>query len=98
MMTALRARLGTGGSAFLVSAARESATAALAATLVARTVNAAARPAAQLMAGPLGWDAARIDEEVDHYLRRVEAERQSQRELTDREADEKRVQVRDIVS
>jgi len=35
---------------------------------------------------------------VGHYLRRVEAERQSQRELTDREADEKRVQVRDIVS
>ncbi|HSV39019.1 MAG TPA: glycerol-3-phosphate dehydrogenase/oxidase [Nocardioidaceae bacterium] len=58
---------------------------------------AAARPAAELMAGPLGWDASRVDEEVDHYLRRVEAERQSQRELTDREADEKRVQVRDIV-
>jgi glycerol-3-phosphate dehydrogenase len=58
----------------------------------------AARPAAELMAAPLGWDAARVDEEVDHYLRRVEAERQSQRELTDREADEKRVQVRDIVS
>jgi glycerol-3-phosphate dehydrogenase len=58
----------------------------------------AARPAALLMAGPLGWDEQRVDDEVDHYLRRVEAERQSQRELTDREADEKRVQVRDIVS
>jgi glycerol-3-phosphate dehydrogenase len=59
---------------------------------------AAARPAAELMAGPLGWDGARVDDEVDHYVRRVEAERQSQRELTDHEADEKRVQVPDIVS
>ena len=38
----------------------------------------AARPAARLMAGELGWDEARTDDEVDHYLRRVEAERQSQ--------------------
>jgi glycerol-3-phosphate dehydrogenase len=58
---------------------------------------AAARPAAELMAGVLGWDQGRLDDEVDHYLRRVEAERQSQRELTDREADEARVQARDIV-
>jgi glycerol-3-phosphate dehydrogenase len=59
---------------------------------------AAARPAAELMAGPLGWSTERVAEEVDHYLRRVTAERQSQRELTDHEADERRVQVRDIVS
>ena len=59
---------------------------------------AAARRTAELMAGPLEWDAARIDDEVDHYLRRVEAERQSQKALTDQEADEQRVQVRDIVS
>ncbi|MGH3413272.1 MAG: glycerol-3-phosphate dehydrogenase/oxidase [Marmoricola sp.] len=52
---------------------------------------AAALPAARLMAGELGWDEARVDEEVDHYLRRVEAERQSQVEPTDREADEARV-------
>ena len=58
---------------------------------------AAARPAAELMAGVLGWDAARVDNEVDHYLRRVEAERQSQQERTDREADEARVRARDIV-
>src|SRR3954468_18872978 len=58
---------------------------------------AAARPAAELMAGELGWEPARLDNEVDHYLRRVEAERQSQRELTDREADEARVQAPDIV-
>jgi glycerol-3-phosphate dehydrogenase len=57
----------------------------------------AARPAAELMAGELGWDAARLDDEVDHYLRRVEAERQSQRMLTDQEADEARVSAPDIV-
>ena len=52
---------------------------------------------AELMAAELGWSAARTDEEVDHYLRRVEAERQSQRKATDHEADEARVQVRDLV-
>lgn len=57
----------------------------------------AARPTAELMAGPLGWDAARIDEEVDHYLRRVEAERQSQLKMTDQEADEARVSAPEIV-
>ena len=49
------------------------------------------------MAGPLGWDDATVEKEVDHYRRRVEAERQSQRELTDRAADEARVRARDIV-
>ena len=58
---------------------------------------ASARPAAELMAGELGWDAERTDEEVDHYLRRVEAERQSQLMRTDQEADEARVQAPDIV-
>jgi glycerol-3-phosphate dehydrogenase len=57
----------------------------------------AACPAAELMAGELGWDPARRDEEVDHYLRRVEAERQSQLALTDQEADEARVSAPDIV-
>ncbi len=52
-----------------------------------------AQQVAELMAGVLGWDASRIDEEVDHYLRRVEAERQSQEKLTDQEADEARVQA-----
>lgn len=55
--------------------------------------TASARPAAALMAGVLGWDDARVDEEVDHYLRRVEAERQSQQKPTDQEADEARVQA-----
>ncbi|WP_345520301.1 glycerol-3-phosphate dehydrogenase/oxidase [Nocardioides conyzicola] len=57
----------------------------------------AAPAAARLMAAELGWDAARTDEEIDHYLRRVEAERQSQLKLTDQEADEARVKVPDIV-
>ncbi|MBO9523037.1 MAG: glycerol-3-phosphate dehydrogenase/oxidase [Nocardioidaceae bacterium] len=53
----------------------------------------AAPQVADLMAGALGWDQARVEEEVDHYLRRVEAERQSQQMLTDQEADEARVQA-----
>jgi glycerol-3-phosphate dehydrogenase len=53
--------------------------------------------AADLMAAELGWDQARRDDEVDHYLRRVEAERQSQEKLTDQEADEARVRAPDIV-
>jgi glycerol-3-phosphate dehydrogenase len=52
---------------------------------------------ADLMAAELGWDSARRDDEVDHYLRRVEAERQSQAKLTDQEADEARVSAPDIV-
>ncbi|HSE54505.1 MAG TPA: glycerol-3-phosphate dehydrogenase/oxidase [Nocardioidaceae bacterium] len=57
----------------------------------------AARPAAELMAGELGWDETRREVEVDHYLRRVEAERQSQLALTDQEADEARIKATDIV-
>ena len=58
---------------------------------------AAAPGVARLMGGELGWDAARQSDEVDHYLRRVEAERLSQEQLTDREADEARVKAPDIV-
>lgn len=57
----------------------------------------AAGAAADLMAGVLGWSRGRREDEVDHYLRRVEAERQSQLELTDQEADEARVSAPDIV-
>lgn len=57
----------------------------------------AARPAAELMAVALGWDDAQVADEVDHYLRRVEAERQSQLMPTDQEADEARVKAPDIV-
>ncbi|MDF1603995.1 glycerol-3-phosphate dehydrogenase/oxidase [Nocardioides sp. YIM 152315] len=59
--------------------------------------TAAAPVAARLMAAELGWSAERTAEEIDHYLRRVEAERQSQLQPTDQEADEARVVVRDIV-
>ena len=58
---------------------------------------AAAPAAARLMAAELGWDEARLADEVDHYRRRVEAERLSQEQLTDREADEARVRAPDIV-
>ena len=61
-----------------------------------RGVHVAAQ-AAGLMAGELGWDDARTADEVDHYLRRVEAERQSQLKLTDQEADEARVSAPEIV-
>ena len=57
----------------------------------------AAPAVARLMAGELGWSEERVAEEVDHYLRRVEAERRSQQMLTDQEADEARVTVQDIV-
>lgn len=52
---------------------------------------------AALMAAELGWDEARTADEVEHYLRRVAAERDSQAQLTDQEADEARVKVQDIV-
>jgi glycerol-3-phosphate dehydrogenase len=58
---------------------------------------AAAPGIARLMGAELGWDEARQASEVDHYLRRVEAERLSQEQLTDREADEARVKAPDIV-
>ncbi|WP_243056746.1 glycerol-3-phosphate dehydrogenase/oxidase [Nocardioides sp. SR21] len=58
---------------------------------------AAAPHVARLMAEELGWDDARTADEVDHYRRRVEAERRSQRQTTDQEADEARVSVSDIV-
>jgi len=52
---------------------------------------------ARLMGERLGWDTARTADEVDHYLRRVEAERQSQLQPTDLAADEARVSAPDIV-
>jgi glycerol-3-phosphate dehydrogenase len=57
----------------------------------------AAPVVARLMAGALGWDDARVADEVEHYLRRVEAERRSQLMPTDQEADEARVAATDIV-
>src|SRR3954447_123687 len=58
---------------------------------------AAAPYVARLMAEELGWDDPRAADEVQHYLRRVDAERRSQLQATDQEADEARVSASDIV-
>jgi glycerol-3-phosphate dehydrogenase len=51
---------------------------------------------AALMAGPLGWDAERSGREVEHYLARVAAERESQRMPDDRTADAARLGAPDV--
>ena len=51
---------------------------------------------AELMAGPLGWDAERTAREVDHYRARVTAERQSQRMPDDSTADAARLGAPDV--
>ncbi|WP_432090837.1 glycerol-3-phosphate dehydrogenase/oxidase [Streptomyces sp. NRRL F-5630] len=56
-----------------------------------------AREAAELMAPVLGWDATRVDREVEHYEKRVEAERESQRQPDDLTADAARLGAPDIV-
>ena len=50
-----------------------------------------ARHVAELVAPLLGWDQATIDDEVTHYLARVEAELQSQKEPDDQTADAARL-------
>jgi glycerol-3-phosphate dehydrogenase len=57
----------------------------------------AAPVVAELMARELGWDAARIEKEVSHWLRRVEAERASQLEPDDVSADRVRLEAPDMV-
>ncbi|MDQ7905328.1 glycerol-3-phosphate dehydrogenase/oxidase [Phytohabitans sp. ZYX-F-186] len=54
---------------------------------------AAARPAAELMAGVLGWSPERIDQEVERYHARVRAERASQEQEDDVAADAERLKV-----
>ncbi|MBC9927603.1 MULTISPECIES: glycerol-3-phosphate dehydrogenase/oxidase [unclassified Leucobacter] len=54
---------------------------------------AAAPVAARLMGGVLGWDEARIELETARYLERVAAERASQDQLTDADADRVRLQA-----
>jgi glycerol-3-phosphate dehydrogenase len=58
----------------------------------------AAPVVAELMARELGWDAARVEKEVSHWLRRVEAERASQLEPDDASADRVRLEAPDIVT
>ncbi|SHN47057.1 glycerol-3-phosphate dehydrogenase/oxidase [Cryptosporangium aurantiacum] len=57
----------------------------------------AARPAALLMAGVLGWSDEQVDREVKHYQRRVEAERASQDQPDDETADATRLGAADVV-
>ena len=57
----------------------------------------AAPEVARLIGELLGWTEERLAAEVDHYRRRVEAERQSQKMLTDQEADEARVSLPDLI-
>ena len=53
----------------------------------------AARPAAELMAGVLGWSPERVDQEVERYHARVRAERASQEQEDDEAADAERLKV-----
>jgi glycerol-3-phosphate dehydrogenase len=56
-----------------------------------------AREAAELMAPVLGWGKDHIEREVEHYEKRVEAERESQRQPDDLTADAARLGAPDIV-
>ncbi|TFC43431.1 glycerol-3-phosphate dehydrogenase/oxidase [Cryobacterium sp. TMT1-21] len=58
----------------------------------------AAPVAARLLAGVLGWDEAREQREVGHYLKRVAAERASQKQPDDESADRVRLEAPDIVA
>jgi glycerol-3-phosphate dehydrogenase len=58
---------------------------------------AAARPVAELLAGELGWDRAKVDREVAYYGDRVAAERQSQEQVDDATADATRLGAPDLV-
>jgi glycerol-3-phosphate dehydrogenase len=55
-----------------------------------------ARRAAELMGSALGWDATVREREVEHYLARVEAERQSQTMPDDLTADAARMGAPDV--
>ncbi|MFN8084395.1 MAG: glycerol-3-phosphate dehydrogenase/oxidase [Dermatophilaceae bacterium] len=56
----------------------------------------ASRPAAELIAPVLGWSAADVDNEVEHYRQRVAAERMSQTMPDDASADAARLAAPDI--
>jgi glycerol-3-phosphate dehydrogenase len=58
----------------------------------------AAPVAAELMAGELGWDAARTRVEIDTYLSRVAAERASQLQPDDASADRVRLEAPEIIA
>jgi glycerol-3-phosphate dehydrogenase len=52
---------------------------------------------AELMGGVLGWTEEQRDNEVDHYVKRVEAERESQTMPDDETADAARMGAEDVV-
>ncbi|MCP9944913.1 glycerol-3-phosphate dehydrogenase/oxidase [Streptomyces somaliensis] len=56
-----------------------------------------ARECAELMARVLGWGEEQVAKEVEHYEKRVEAERESQRQPDDQTADAARLGAPDIV-
>ncbi|WP_374986232.1 glycerol-3-phosphate dehydrogenase/oxidase [Streptomyces fradiae] len=56
-----------------------------------------ARECAELMARVLGWGEDQVAKEVEHYEKRVEAERESQRQPDDQTADAARLGAPDIV-
>lgn len=58
--------------------------------------EAAAPEVAELVASVLGWDRADIDREVEHYLKRVAAERESQHQPDDLSADSARLGAPDV--
>ncbi|TIC87793.1 glycerol-3-phosphate dehydrogenase/oxidase [Nocardioides sp. GY 10113] len=58
---------------------------------------AAAPYVAELVRGHLGWDADQTEREVEHYVKRVEAERESQRQPDDHTADAARKGAADVV-
>lgn len=56
----------------------------------------AAQAAGRILAAELGWDDARTESEVQHYLNRVQAEIDSQRMTEDERADAERSEATDI--
>ncbi len=58
--------------------------------------TASARPAAELMAGLLGWDDAQVEREIATYLARVEAERAAEAMPDDTSAERARLQAPEI--
>ncbi|OPF80818.1 glycerol-3-phosphate dehydrogenase [Streptomyces antioxidans] len=56
-----------------------------------------AREVAELMGPVLGWAEDQLEREVQHYEKRVEAERESQRQLDDLTADAARLGAPDII-
>ncbi|MGD9483634.1 glycerol-3-phosphate dehydrogenase/oxidase [Streptomyces sp. TRM70308] len=57
-----------------------------------------ARECAELMAPVLGWDTERVEREVEHYHKRVQAERESQLQPDDQTADAARLGAPEVAT